>query len=77
MLQGTIKAIGIQYKAKYVNLLGHWGLYPALVYFSAFHYHYGLRGILFSKICLEYFIFSGYLTVITTSDWETIAIEAK
>ena len=72
MLLGTIKAIGIQYKAKYVNLLGQ-----GCLYFSAFYYHNGLWGIMISKIFLEYFIFSGYLTIITTSDWEKIASEAK
>jgi Na+-driven multidrug efflux pump len=77
MLQGTIKAIGIQYKCKYVNLLGHWCLYPTLVYFLAFNYQLGLRGILIAKIFLEFFLVSGCFFIIHFSNWERIAIEAK
>mmetsp|Transcript_12782 Transcript_12782/g.21611 ORF Transcript_12782/g.21611 Transcript_12782/m.21611 type:complete len:212 (+) Transcript_12782:864-1499(+) len=73
MLKGIIKALGIQYKAVYVHLICHWGIYPLGAYFFAFYLGWGVEGIWISKIILEWSIVSMYTYIIYFSNWHEIA----
>ena len=63
-LKGTFKAFGMQYKAVYINLTGHWLLNMTLMWYFAFHLGWGQIGLLYSKLILEYYIFTMYNIVI-------------
>ena len=56
MLKGIIKALGIQYKAVYVHIFCHWGIFVGLTYLFAFRYKLGIAGLWYAKICLEWSI---------------------
>ena len=77
MLKGVIKALGIQYKAVYVHIFCHWGVFVGLTYLFAFHYNLGIAGLWYAKICLEWSIVSFYTFIIYNSDWEQIAKDAQ
>ena len=77
MVLGVIKALAIQNKGVYVHLVGHWTVYPTLIYLLAFKYEMGITGLWIAKIALEVTNLSGYLLIVHFSDWDQIAVEAE
>lgn len=59
MMQGVIRALGIQKRAFYINIMGHGILNLSLQYLFVFKLDLGMRGMWYSKLCLELFIFLG------------------
>ena len=76
MLKGVVKALGIQNKAVYLNLSGHWIVNLSLVYVFAFYLNKGIIGFWLAKLVLEIYIFSSYLIMIQMQDWEKIIFES-
>lgn len=78
MLKGVISALGIQDRAIWVHLVGHWTVYPLCIWYFAFSEEMGFIGLWISKISLEFTILAGYTLIIKMSNWEEIAeIAAK
>jgi Na+-driven multidrug efflux pump len=77
MLSGVIRALALQGKAIYVNLTGHWFINLSSMYFFAFYLDMGLIGLWYSKLILEYYIFTAYLLLINSKDWSLIIRESK
>lgn len=69
MLNGIIKALGIQSKAVYASLMFHGIMYPILVYFVAFKTNRGIYGIMLAKIAVEYSFMIWYIFMINLVDW--------
>ena len=69
MLKGVIRALGIQHKAVYVSLCGHYLLNMTLIYVLTFKLGYGIYGMWMSKCVLEVFIASSYSLIIYMHDW--------
>ena len=64
MLRGVISALGIQKKAVYVHLAGHWGIYPLFIYIFTFKYNMRVAGIVLAKTLLEYYTAAAYTLII-------------
>jgi MATE family multidrug resistance protein len=70
MLKGVIKALGIQSKAAYINISGHWCINITLQLYLGFHLKMGLKGIWIAKVVNEFYIFAAYIIVLRITDWD-------
>lgn len=75
LMKGVVKALGIQHKAVYVNIVCHWMIYPCMIYTLVFgpRFKWGIEGLWTAKIILEWCLSSLYTLIVGTSDWEKIA----
>ena len=70
MLKGIIKALGIQNKAAYINISGHWCINITLQLYLGFHLKMGLEGIWIAKVINEFYIAAAYIIVLRITDWD-------
>lgn len=70
MLKGIIKALGIQNKAAYINISGHWCINITLQLYLGFHLGMGLEGIWIAKVINEFYIAAMYYLVLRITDWD-------
>jgi len=70
MLKGIIKALGIQTKAAYINISGHWCINITLQLYLGFHLNMGLEGIWIAKVINEFYIAAMYIIVLRVTDWD-------
>ena len=70
MLKGIIKALGIQNKAAYINISGHWCINITLQLYLGFHLNMGLEGIWIAKVVNEFYIAAMYIIVLRITDWD-------
>ena len=73
MLKGVVRALGLQGKSVYINIVGHWCINLTLQWLLGFHYGWGLTGMWLGKLVLELFIFSAYNIMISCTDWNTVS----
>ena len=69
MLKGVIRALGIQSKAVYINLCGHWVINMSLQYLLTYRLGWGMLGMWTAKVVMETYVFIAYSILISTFDW--------
>merc|ERR1712166_1266991 len=70
MLKGVIKALGIQNKAVYINISGHWCISVTLQLYLGFKLNMGLEGLWIAKVVNEFYIALAYIIVLRITDWD-------
>ena len=73
MLKGVVRALGLQGKSVYINIVGHWCINLTTQWLLGFHYGWGLTGMWLGKLLLEYFIFISYNIMIGCTDWDAVS----
>ena len=57
-------------------MLGHWFLNLTFMIILGFYFQLGILGFWYSKLALELFLNTAYLTILTQADWELISKNA-
>ena len=76
-LKGVFKAIAKQRLNFYINTIGHLFINAISIYFLVFYFHLEGKGLLFSKMSLEFYICVAGIYVIYLQDWGKIIEESK
>ena len=77
MQRGIVKALGLQMMSIYVHLVCHWFIFMTCIYLFTFRWGYGLAGMFYAKICLEWSVVFLYTIILHFKDWDEISRKAE
>ena len=70
ILQGVVKALGIQAKCSIINLVAYWAVFFPLSIVMAFHLDFGFKGIWLSCLTAQVFMGIAFQVVVIFVDWQ-------
>lgn len=69
MLQGAVRALGIQKHSANQNLIAYWIINLPLCFMLSFYFDYGLIGLYYSITIAQFYLAIALTIMIETADW--------